>query len=203
MNHPNSIVKDMYLEITNVAQGVNIAILVYVISTQDSLGHTLASWLLILTSFLIVIIFWIRYYFDTEILGRSFTILSAGWFFVYEVVQGVSISSVDNPPLWFLTTGLFLFMGSGFYWINLQEIRRKEKARVLKVKNEFIQWQKRRMVELLILAFLAIGISLLLRNSSLSTSWISLLASASLGIAFWQTVITNDYRRKRFLDVGI
>jgi hypothetical protein len=116
-NLPNPIVKVLYLEITNIAQGANIAILVYVITTHDFLTSWVTGYfsspLFAFVSLIIVIIFWARYYLDTEILNRSFTILSTFWFFVYVVAEGVSISLLGTPCAWLGSTGVFLFFGAG------------------------------------------------------------------------------------------
>jgi hypothetical protein len=95
---PNPVVGTMYLEIVNIVQGINIAILVYVVTTANFLtslrvGH-LSIFLIAATSLLIMINFWIRYYLDTEILHRSFTVFSITWFFIFLVVQGIAISFV-------------------------------------------------------------------------------------------------------------
>ena len=88
---PNSIIKDLYLEITNIAQGVNIAIFVYIIATRDFFSSLADNYFstpfIALASLLIVVIFWARYYLDTAILDRSFTPLSVPWFFLYVVVS--------------------------------------------------------------------------------------------------------------------
>jgi hypothetical protein len=126
------IIKDLYLEITNIAQGANIAILVYSITARSFLASLATGYLspaiFALASLLIVVVFWARYYLDTGILERSFTVPAAIWFFAYSVAQGVSISFISTPWAWLAGTGVFLFFGFGFYVLNLSEIRRKQKA---------------------------------------------------------------------------
>ncbi len=204
MNAPNSIVKDMYLEITNIAQGVNLAAFVYVISspnfreslTENYFGPIFLS----IASFLIVVLFWVRYYFDTEILNRSFTTLSAVWFFGYETAQGLSISFISKPVFWFISTGVFLFLGAGFYWLNIREISRKQKNKSMKFNPIFVNWQKARMIELGILSALSFSSAALLKNNQ-SLSFIT--GVFAIAIAIWQVVLTDDYRKKNFIDTGI
>lgn len=154
MSHtpPNAIIKDLYLEITNIAQGVNIAIFVYIIATRGFFSSLAENYFsapfIAATSLLIVIIFWARYYLDTEIIDRSFTTLSVTWFFMYVVIQGISISFIADPVSWFSSTSVFLFFGVGFYFLNLRGIKRKNSAGVMPDCPKFIQWQTRRMIDL-------------------------------------------------------
>ncbi|MEO8394791.1 MAG: hypothetical protein ABI700_17485 [Chloroflexota bacterium] len=198
------IVKDLYLEITNISQGVNIAIFVYIFTTSDFLASIPASnygtMLIALASFLGVIIFWVRYYLDTAILDRSFTTLSVTWFFLYVVTQGISISFIGNPSRWFLATSIFLFFGAGFYSLNLMEIRRKLNAGVMASVPRFIGWQKRRLIELLIFSVLSLCCSIFVNNSPALTLPTAIIAVA---FAFWQIVVTEHYRTFKFIETGV
>jgi len=152
------------------------------------------------TSLFISVIFWARYYFDTEILNRSFTVISVLWFFAYLISQGVSISFIALPSVWLSSTGVFLFFGCGFYVLNLLEIRRKQKAGVMPMGYLFLNWQRRRMVELLVLSLMAFaGAYLVLLNPAIALP----AAIIALVMAIWQLVVTNDYRRHRFIETGI
>lgn len=104
----------MYLEINNIAQGINIGIFVLVLSTPGFYNFQTAYYstpLFALASLFISVIFWARYYFDTELLDRSFTVFSAVWFFGYLIAQGISISMVAQPTSWLIGTAVFLFFG--------------------------------------------------------------------------------------------
>ena len=203
-NSPDPIVKDLYLEITNIAQGTNIAIFVYVITTRDfSVSFTTGCFsapIFAITSLLIVIIFWARYYLDTEILNRSFTVLSTSWFFAYVVAQGVSISLISIPAAWLGSTGVFLFFGAGFYGLNLREIRRKQRAGVMPEWPDFVNWQTKRMLELIVLSLAA-------ATGAVLVAWCPALALPAAICAFivsiWQIIITRDYRRFGFLETGV
>lgn len=199
---PNPIVKNMYLEITNIAQGVNLAILVYILSTPSfwssiEMGF-LSAPVFAVCSFLIIAVFWIRYYLDTEILNRSFTVISALWFFGSEALQGITISFIASPAVWLGTTGLFLFFGAGFYWLNLKEIQRKTAE--LTLKASFVTWQKQRMQELGSMSIITLIAALVVMNYPAFAIPASLCA---LGIAVWQTAVTNDYRRLSFIETGL
>ncbi len=193
----------MYLEITNIAQGINIAILVYVITTPE-FGKSIelsnfSSPILAFSSLMIVILFWVRYYLDTQILQRSFTIFSATWFFLYTVIQGISISLVTRPVLWFAATSLFLFFGSGFYWLNIKEIKRKQNAGMV-FSLQYVDWQTRRLIDLIILSILSLS------GAYFVVIYPSIVFPASLIVvvlSLWQVSITNDYRLKSFIEAGI
>jgi len=201
---PDLIVKDLYLEITNISQGVNIAIFIYVLTTQDFLASVVPSnfstILIALASFLGVVIFWSRYYLDTAILERSFTTLSVTWFFLYVITQGISISFIGSPPRWFLTTSIFLFFGAGFYSLNLKEIRRKQQAGVMSSVPQFVRWQTRRLIELLVLSALSFGCALLVSSHPRLTLPGAIVALAS---ALWQIVVTENYRTFKFIETGV
>jgi hypothetical protein len=201
---PNLIVKDLYLEITNICQGVNIAIFVYILTTQDYVSSIVTSnfstVLIALASLLIVVIFWARYYLDTEILNRSFTTLSVTWFFLYVVSQGISISFISDPPKWFVTTSIFLFFGAGFYSLNLTEIRRKQKAGVMASVPGFVRWQMKRLIELLFLSLLSLGSGILVNKYPVLTLPAAILA---LLLTLWQIVVTESYRTFKFIETGV
>ena len=150
---------------------------------------------------LISIIFWTRYYFDTEILDRSYTALSAFWFFAYVVSQGISISLISIPVAWFLGTGLFLLFGAGFYTLNLSEIQRKRTAGMtLTLAPDFENWQRQRRVELLAfsaLSFLGAGLAFVLPFTAFPAAMLALIA------ALWQLAITDDYRKRKFIETGV
>ncbi|MBV6438333.1 MAG: hypothetical protein WA009_09600 [Phototrophicaceae bacterium] len=201
---PDAIVKDLYLEITNISQGVNVAIFVYVLTTPEfsaSVSATVFSTLLIaIASLLIVVVFWVRYYLDTAILNRSFTSLSVTWFFAYVVVQGLSISLISRPPMWFFVTSLFLFFGAGFYILNLREIRRKQRAGLLLTANGFVRWQEKRLIELVVLSAASFCGGLLVT----AYSGLALPAAiVALGFALWQIAVTEKYRTFKFIEAGV
>jgi hypothetical protein len=200
-NLPNPVIKDMYLEINSIAQGVNVGLLVLVAAAADSYSAFAANSfslpVLALTNLLISITFWARYYFDTVILQRSYTPLSILWFFAYIVSQAVSISSIGKPVAWLLSTGVFLFFGFGFYVLNLLEIRRKQAE--VELPAVFIEWQKRRMVELLVLSAGAFaGAALVWQYPGVALP----AALVSLAAAVWQFALTNHYRVRRFISAG-
>ena len=176
---PNSIVYEMYLEITNIAQGINLAALVIVLTTKDFYssveGNLYSPYLFSLANFFIIIIFWIRYYFDTEILKRSFTITSAIWFFCYVTAQGISISFLGDSQKWLFSTGIFLAFGAGFYILNILEIRRKSKAKVIHFQPDYILWQKRRIIDLVVVSLMSIVGAYLVRLNPLITPIIALM----------------------------
>jgi hypothetical protein len=200
---PNNIIQDMYLEINNIAQGINIGIFVFVLANPDFYNFQerfYSSPIFILASFLISVIFWTRYYFDTEILNRSYTVVSTVWFFCYLISQGVSISMVTQPANWLFGTGAFLFFGAGFYWLNLIEIRRKENRAAISLPHGFTSWQWRRLIELLVVSILSI-----IGGFIVSTNPASALLAAvfALLVAIWQLVVAHDYRKYRFIETGV
>ena len=203
-NSPHLIIKDLYLQINNISQGVNIGLFVVVLVTSNFYGSfaqtRYSAPLFALTNLFISIVFWARYYFDTEILNRSFTVISVLWFFAYLISQGVSISFITTPTAWLLSTGVFLFFGCGFYVLNLLEIRRKQKAGVMPRDYPFVNWQWRRMIELLVLSAMAfVGAYLVLINPAIALP----AAIIALVISIWQLVVTNDYRKCKFIETGI
>ena len=201
---PNSVVKTLYLEITNIAQGINIAIFVYIVTTGNFFSSLVMNYfstpLIALTSLLIAVVFWARYYLDTEILDRSFTTLSLTWFFIFVIIQGISISLMTNPFAWLVSTGIFLLFGAGFYLINLGEIRRKQQAGAMPEWPAFVIWQKKRMIELIILSILTLSGAVLLQRNPVIAFSESIIA---LAVAIWQLAITRDYRKLGFIETGI
>lgn len=204
LSPPNPIIKDLYLEITNIAQGANIALLVYVITTRSFLESWISGYfstvLFAATSLLIVIIFWARYYLDTEILHRSFTVLATFWFFTYVVTQGISISLISTPWAWLAGTGVFLFFGSGFYVLNLREIRRKQRAGIMPEWPDFVNWQAKRLIELAVLSLSALFSAFLVARKPVLALPAGICAFAA---SIWQLAITGDYRRLAFLKTGV
>ena len=185
----------MYLEINNIAQGINIGIFVLVLSTPgfyDFRTEYYSTPLFALASLFISVIFWARYYFDTELLDRSFTVLSAIWFFGYLITQGISISMVAQPTNWLMSTAVFLFFGAGFYALNLLEIHRKVKTKVLSLSSRFIVWQWKRMIELLILCVYALFEGTFLLINRLVPFWFqSLRLARQSGSLLLLTIIEN------------
>src|SRR3972149_5735332 len=116
------------MQINNIAQGFAIAILIDALSERFmNSAHSLIIddfyvLVLALTSLFISIIFWTRYYFDTEVIKRSFSVKSVSWFFLYIVSEGFSFKQITEPFNWLFSTGIFLFFGLGFYVLNLAEI---------------------------------------------------------------------------------
>ena len=200
---PNHIIKDMYLEINNIAQGINIGIFVLVLASPsfyDFKSQFFSTPIFAIASLLISVIFWTRYYFDTEILDRSYTVLSAVWFFCYLISQGVSISLVTQPADWFLSTGVFLFFGAGFYALNMNEIRRKQRKNAISLPKKFVTWQWQRLIELLILSALSIAGKFIILTQPANALPAAIFA---LVIAVWQLIKTHDYRKYQFIETGI
>ncbi|RMF80822.1 MAG: hypothetical protein D6737_06810 [Chloroflexi bacterium] len=203
LNSPDPVIRSMYLEITNISQGLNIALLVENVTDErfrsSIVEHLYSPILFALASLLITIIFWTRYYFDTRIINRSYRTFAALWFFIHAVTVGINVNLVQEPSAWMLSAGVLLFFGAGFYYYNLAEIRRKQRMNVISVPEEFIEWQTRRMFELVALSILSfIGALLIFANSqtSFSVSVVALIA------AVWQLLINRDYLRFDFIHVG-
>ncbi len=205
INPPRPFITDMYLEINSIAQGLNIGLLVLFFSKTDDIFKSLAAGyfsapMLAVANLLISIVFWTRYYFDTEILKRSHTVFSTSWFFLYVLSQAVSISFIYDPAAWLASTGVFLFFGFGFYVLNLREIGRKQKAGIVPGWPNFVHWQRRRMLDLLALS----GTSLVSAFFVSQRPALALPAAVmALVIAVWQLAVTNDYRAKRFIKTGV
>lgn len=200
---PNDIIKDMYLQINNLSQALNVGIFVVILATPGFYsaiqGSFFSTPFFFAANLFISVIFWARYYFDTEILKRSFTIFSVLWYFAYVISQGVSISLVGTPALWLASTGIFLFFGSGFYAINLVEIRGKTRAGILKLEADFIEWQRTRLVELLVASLMAFTGAYMVSDQPAIAFPAALIAVA---IAMWQLWVTNDYRSKGYIETG-
>ena len=199
----DGLIGDMYMEINNISQGLNIGLFVWALTNNfiASLAETHYSGLaLALTSLSISIIFWARYYFDTHILKRSFTVAAVAWYFAYIIAQGISISQIAAPENWLIATGVFLFFGAGFYAFNLLEIRRKAGLEEILLPEGFARWQQQRMVDLAVMAAAALaGAGLVHQNESLALP----VALISLAAAIWQLAVTNDYRTRGFIHAGV
>lgn len=203
LDPPNPLIRDMYLEITNISQALNIALLVQALTDPffyESLPDTYYSPpLFAVTSLIITAIFWARYYFDTHILSRSYSVFATLLFFAYGVAQGGIVSFVASPFRWLIATGVLLLLGFGFYAYNLVEIDRKQRAGELPAWPNFVQWQRRRMVELLVISLLTLaGAYLVFRFPHLALP----AAVIAFVVAVWQAVVTADYRKLRFLRTG-
>jgi len=201
--HPNRIIKEMYLEINNIAQGINIGIFVLVLANQDFYRFQerfFSTPIFIIASLIISVIFWTRYYFHTEILDRSYTVISTLWFFCYLISQGISISLVTEPAKWLFGTGVFLFFGAGFYGLNLIEIHRKENRDAISLPEDFTTWQWHRLIELLIVSILSIVGGIIVSSNSPSALLAAIFAFC---VAIWQLTITHDYRKYHFIEAGI
>ena len=129
---PPEVVEKMYLQINNISQGFAIAILIDTLAKRFMDGthifvpkDDIIPLLLAITSLGISIIFWTRYYFDTYIINRSFSVRSITWFFLYIISEGFCFRQINEPVNWLFSTGIFLVFGLGFYVLNLLEIRRK------------------------------------------------------------------------------
>jgi hypothetical protein len=228
-NQPNEFVQKMYMQVNNFSQGFAIVILI------DSLADRLMEgsrqfvlediyvFIFALTSFFISLIFWTRYYFDTEIIKRSFSVKAVVWFFLYIVSEGFSFRQVSEPFYWLISTGVFLLFGCGFYILNLSEIgysansrnASKNPAYPLKFhervrrwftntyrylfveRRKYRDWQIERLVDMIVLAGLSfIGGWLVVRNPAL----VYPIAIFALSFSLWQLSKTRDYKRNRFLD---
>ncbi len=200
----NPVIRDMYLEINSIAQGLNIGLLVLAVTDAKFLESIIttyyASPLLAISAFIISVNFWVRNYFDTEMLNRSYTMFSSILFFGYVITQGIGISFVSSPLKWFTSTGVFLLFAFAFYAYNLIEIERKQGFGVLPPMPAFIQWQRKRLIDMAVLCTMAfVGAYLVLRFPDLTP----LAAITALILSIWQSIITDDYRRSRFLRTGI
>ncbi|KAF0108492.1 MAG: hypothetical protein FD146_1066 [Anaerolineaceae bacterium] len=206
---PPEVIEKMYMQINNISQGFAIAILIDALADRFmNNAHMFSSddfstLLLAFTSLCISIIFWTRYYFDTFILKRSFSVRSIMWFFAYIVTEGFSFKQINEPFNWFVSTGIFLAFGFGFYALNLAEIQRKQKNKIklnLPEKysdtlNKYTLWQKFRLIDLFILTTLAFaGAALISAYSSLQY----LIGAITLFIVLWQLAKSRDYKKFGF-----
>lgn len=159
-----------------------------------------ASPILAISALIISVNYWVRNYFDTEIIKRSFTVFSSALFFGYVITQGISISFVSSPPKWFISTGVFLLFALVFYAYNLNEIARKQRLGVLASMSVFVQWQRKRLVDMTVLCIISFsGAYIVLQYPALAP----LAALVALVFSIWQTIITEEYRTFRFLSTGI
>lgn len=205
VNIPESgtIVQDMYLEITNIAQGANIGFLVGVVAVQNFMEVSLQTYLSMplfaFTDLIITVIFWTRYYFDTQILRRSYRVISTIWFFIYLTTQGIGIIFVSIPYIWLAATGVFLLFAAGFYALNLIELSRKNKRGALPLMPRYQRWQARRLVDLLVVGLLSIVASFLIRDNPVLALPASLFAFT---VAVWQVILNAAYRNQGFIYSG-
>jgi hypothetical protein len=208
------VVEKMYMQINNISQGFAIAILIDVLA-QRFLNNVhiiniedFTALLLGLTSLSISIVFWTRYYFDTFIIKRSFSVRSIVWFFAYIVSEGVSFKQINQPVNWCVSTGIFLLFGFGFYILNLREIYKKRGNKFkLNLPNEYsntlnkyIFWQKLRLIDLFILMLLAFAGALLTSKYNLLQYPVG---AVTLVIALWQLSKSRDYKKFGFSNSQI
>lgn len=224
---PIEFVQKMYMQINNIAQGFAVAILIEALAERFMNGaYSLVAddfyiLNLALTSLFISIIFWTRYYLDTEVIKRSFSVRSVTWFFLFIVSEGFSFKQISEPVNWLFSTGIFLFFGFGFYILNLAEIpkpKKKQKNR-LKTKDNFFRkvwnwveatyrylfkekkiyrdWQKERLVDIIILCLLTFVGGRLVTSEPLLIYPISIV---TLLFAVWQLSKSRDYKKFGFLD---
>jgi hypothetical protein len=206
---PPEVVEKMYMQVNNISQGFAIAILIDTLAERFmNSSHTfdngdISVLLLAFTSLCISIIFWTRYYFDTFIIKRSFSVRSMVWFFAYIVAEGFSFKQIDKPINWFVSTGIFLAFGFGFYVLNLGEIQRKQKGKIklnlpekyIDTLTKYTSWQKFRLIDLFILTTLAfVGAALTAAYSSLQYP----IGAVTLFIVLWQLSKSRDYRKFGF-----
>lgn len=216
------------MQVNNFSQGFAIVILIDSLANrimEDARPFVLEDlyvFIFALTSFFISLIFWTRYYFDTEIIKRSFSVKAVVWFFLYIVSEGFSFRQVAEPLNWLVSTGVFLLFGCGFYILNLSEIANsvnknnnqhpayplKFRPRIKKwftdtyhylfvARRKYRDWQIERLVDLIMLAGLAFfGGWLVVRNAIL----VYPVAVLALLFSLWQLSKTRDYKRNRFLD---
>jgi len=114
--------------------------------------------------------------------------------------QGISISLIASPSGWLIGTAVFLAFGAGFYVLNLLEIRRKQKVAGISLPFGFVDWQRRRMIELFAISLMALAGAYLVNVYSAIVFPAALI---SLGIAVWQLSVTRAYRTHQFINTGI
>lgn len=206
---PPEVVEKMYMQINNISQGFAIAILIDALAERlMNNSHAfdsgdISTLILAFTSLCISIIFWTRYYFDTFIIKRSFSVRAMVWFFAYIVAEGFSFKQINEPISWLFSTGIFLAFGFGFYALNLAEIKRKQKNKI-KVNlpgkyadtlTKYISWQKFRLVDLLLLAILTFA------GAAVVSTYPSLqyfICAITLIMALWQLSKSRDYKKFGF-----
>lgn len=206
---PPEVVEKMYMQVNNISQGFAVAILIDTLADRFMNNSHLFDWadisvlILAFTSLCISIIFWTRYYFDTFIIKRSFSVRAVVWFFAYIVAEGFSFKQIDEPSNWFFSTGIFLAFGFGFYFLNLAEIKRKQKSKIklnLPEKyndtlSSYSKWQKLRLIDMIILTGLSFaGTVLISAYSSLQYP----VGAVTLFIVLWQLSKSRDYKKFGF-----
>lgn len=206
---PQEVIEKMYMQVNNISQGFAIAILIDTLAERFMNNSHLLSWddfsvlILALASLSISIIFWTRYYFDTFIIKRSFSVRSVIWFFTYIVVEGFSFKQINEPVNWFFSTGIFLAFGFGFYFLNLGEIKRKQKSKTKlnlpeKYKDTlkaYSNWQRFRLADMVVLTVLSFA------GAALTSAYISLqypIGIVTLLIVLWQLSKSRDYKKFGF-----
>ena len=206
---PPEVIEKMYMRVNNISQGFAIAILIDALADQFMNNLHSFAWddfntlVLAFTSLCISIIFWTRYYFDTFIIKRSFSVRSLVWFFAYIVAEGFSFKQINEPANWFFSTGIFLAFGFGFYFLNLAEIKRIQKSKIKlnlpKKYNDtlsnYSKWQKFRLIDMIILTALSfIGAVLISTYNSLQYP----IGILTLFIVLWQLSKSRDYKKFGF-----
>lgn len=205
LDPPSPIIQTMYLEITNISQGINIGLFVFIIVEPSFFNSVLTSYyatpFFAISSLMMSMIFWTRFYFDTEILKRSFSQPLTTLFFLFAIAMGINILSMKIPQAWLFSAVALLLCGVGFYAFNIGEIRRKQKAGILlTLPAEYTLWQQKRLVDLLFLAVLSLASAWFVqRHPPLSLP----AALASVLGAFWQFRETGAYRAQPFLKTGL
>ncbi len=219
-------IQKMYMQINNIAQGFAIAILIEALAerfmnTQHKpVADDFYILTLALTSLMISLIFWTRYYLDTECIQRSFKVRSVTWFFLYIVSEGFSFRQITEPVNWLISTGIFLGFGFGFYILNLSEIpvepanasetgsearglrrMRRRMATTFRTlfhsSQNYRDWQKERLVDLVMLCGLTFAGAWLVSQKATLIYPVSVV---TLIFAVWQLSKSRDYRKYGFLD---
>jgi len=205
------VIEKMYMQVNNISQGFAIAILIDTLAERFMNNAHLLGWddfstlILALSSLCISIIFWTRYYFDTFIIKRSFSVRSVIWFFAYIVAEGFSFKQINEPVNWFISTGIFLAFGFGFYFLNLGEIKRKQKSKIKlnlpeKYKDTldaYSKWQRFRLVDMVVLSMLSLS------GAALTSAYAILqypIGVITLIIALWQLSKSRDYKKFGFAN---
>lgn len=221
LKEPTEFVQKMYLRINNISQGFAVALLIQSLSECFMNEHHISSvddfytLTLSFTSLFISIIFWTRYYFDTQAIKRSFSVKSVTWFFLYVIAEGFSFRQIEEPVNWLVSTGIFLLFGVGFYILNLSEIpaennkhshRIKQKVNIFKrlwewpkgtycylfkEKRSFRNWQKERLLDMIFLSSLSFIGGYLVSEYQVLIYPISLL---TLLFSTWQLSKSKDYK---------
>lgn len=205
------VIEEMYMQVNNISQGFAIAILIDTLAEKLMNNSHPLAWgdfstiILALASLCISIIFWTRYYFDTFIIKRSFSVRSVVWFFAYIVAEGFSFKQINEPVNWFISTGIFLAFGFGFYFLNLGEIKRKQTNKTKlnlpgKYKDAveaYSKWQRFRLIDMVVLSALSFA------GAALTAAYPYLqypIGAVTLFIALWQLSKSRDYRKFGFAN---